>query len=102
MATSSPNGRPARSSRRAATRRFGGPPRPRRRDTDLMRSRPEIITLLTDPGIIAVVRAQRQDQVLPLSEALIAGGVIAVEITMTTPNAIEAIREAKAMLGDRA
>src|SRR5205809_4605582 len=66
-----------------------------------MRSKSEIISLLTDPGIIAVVRAQKAEQVLPLSEALIAGGVIAIEITMTTPNAIEAIRGAKKTLGDR-
>ena len=66
-----------------------------------MRRRAEIISLLTNPGIIAVVRAQRQEQVLPLSEALIAGGVIAIEITMTTPNATETIREAKQKLGAR-
>src|SRR6266480_148652 len=66
-----------------------------------MRTKAEIISLLTDPGIIAVVRAQKAEQVLPLSEALIAGGVIAIEITMTTPNAIEAIRGAKTTLGDR-
>jgi len=67
-----------------------------------MRSKSEIISLLTQSGIIAVVRAQRQDQVVPLSEALVAGGVIAVEITLTTPNAIPAIREAKQQLGERA
>src|SRR5213592_1708726 len=67
-----------------------------------MRSKSEIISLLIESGIIAVVRAQRQDQVVPLSEALVAGGVIAVEITLTTPNAIHAIREAKQQLGDRA
>src|SRR2546427_2408226 len=67
-----------------------------------MRSKSEIISLLTQSGIIAVVRAQRQDQVVPLSEALVAGGVIAVEITLTTPNAIPAIREAKKQLGERA
>lgn len=66
-----------------------------------MRSRSEITPLLTNPGIIAVVRAQRREQVLPLSEALIAGGVIAVEITMTTPNAIEAIRDTKQRVGPR-
>ncbi len=64
-----------------------------------MRSKPEIISRLTDPGIIAVVRAQKAEQVLPLSEALIAGGVVAIEITMTTPNAIQAIGEAKEKLG---
>jgi 2-dehydro-3-deoxyphosphogluconate aldolase/(4S)-4-hydroxy-2-oxoglutarate aldolase len=64
-----------------------------------MRTESEIISLLTDPGIIAVVRAQKPEQVLPLSEALIAGGVIAIEITMTTPNAIDLIREASQKLG---
>ena len=67
-----------------------------------MRAKAEIISLLTNPGIIAVVRAQRAEQVIPLSEALIAGGVIAIEITMTTPNAIEVIRDARKKLGERA
>ena len=67
-----------------------------------MRSKSEIISLLTNPGIIAVIRAQKAEQVIPLSEALIAGGVIAIEITMTTPNAIEAIRDARKKVGDRA
>ena len=67
-----------------------------------MRSKSEIISLLTNPGIIAVVRAKRADQVIPLSEALLKGGVIAIEITTTTPNAIEAIREARDKIGDRA
>jgi 2-dehydro-3-deoxyphosphogluconate aldolase/(4S)-4-hydroxy-2-oxoglutarate aldolase len=67
-----------------------------------MRSKQQIIEQLLNPGIIAVVRAQRTDQAVPLAEALVAGGVIAVEITMTTPNAIAAIREASAALGDRA
>ncbi len=67
-----------------------------------MRTKAEIISLLKNPGIIAVVRAQKAEQVIPLSEALIAGGVIAIEITMTTPNAIAAIREASEKLGQRA
>ena len=67
-----------------------------------MSGRSDIISRLLNPGIIAVVRAKRANQVLPLAEALVAGGVIAVEVTMTTPNAIAAIREAKQKLGDRA
>jgi 2-dehydro-3-deoxyphosphogluconate aldolase/(4S)-4-hydroxy-2-oxoglutarate aldolase len=67
-----------------------------------MRTKPDIISLLTNPGIIAVVRAQQASQVLPLSEALIAGGVRVIEITMTTPNALAAIREAREKLGERA
>ena len=67
-----------------------------------MRTKEQIISELTNPGIVAVVRAKRADQVIPLSEALLAGGVVAVEITMTTPDAINAIREASAKLGNRA
>jgi 2-dehydro-3-deoxyphosphogluconate aldolase / (4S)-4-hydroxy-2-oxoglutarate aldolase len=67
-----------------------------------MISKSEIISRLLDPGIIAVVRAPRADLVGPLSEALVLGGVIAVEITLSTPNAIAAIRDASALLGDRA
>ena len=68
----------------------------------IMRTKAEILSRLTDPGIIAVVRAQSAEQVGPLSEALIAGGVIAIEITMTTPNAIAAISDASKKFGDRA
>jgi 2-dehydro-3-deoxyphosphogluconate aldolase/(4S)-4-hydroxy-2-oxoglutarate aldolase len=68
----------------------------------MTRSKAQIISLLLNPGIIAVVRAQKTEQVIPLSEALVAGGVVAIEITMTTPNAIAAIREARAKLDHRA
>src|SRR5688572_10474904 len=67
-----------------------------------MRPKAEVLRLLRDPGIIAVVRAPKGELVLPLARALLAGGVIAVEITMTTPNAIEAIRTANAALGKEA
>src|SRR5690242_1315964 len=67
-----------------------------------MRERQQIVKLLEDPGIIAVVRAKAAAQVLPISEALLAGGVIAIEITMTTPDALDAIRHARQSLGDRA
>jgi 2-dehydro-3-deoxyphosphogluconate aldolase / (4S)-4-hydroxy-2-oxoglutarate aldolase len=67
-----------------------------------MRSKSEIVSMLLNPGIIAVVRAKAAEQVIPLTEALLAGGVIAVEVTMTTPDAIEAIREASKRFGSRA
>ncbi len=67
-----------------------------------MRSKSDIISRLTNPGIIAVVRAKRADQIIPLAEALVAGGIIAVEVTMTTPNAIAAITQARKKLADRA
>ena len=67
-----------------------------------MRTKSDIISLLTDPGIIAIVRTQQAAQVVPLFEALIAGGVRAIEITMTTPDALAAIREAREKLDQRA
>ena len=66
-----------------------------------MRSKSDIISLLTDPGIIAIVRTQQAAQVAPLVEALLAGGLKAIEITMTTPNALAAIREAREKVGER-
>ncbi len=58
-----------------------------------MRTRNDILAKLVDPGIIAVVRAQKREQVIPLTEALIAGGVNAIEITLTTPDALAAIKD---------
>jgi 2-dehydro-3-deoxyphosphogluconate aldolase/(4S)-4-hydroxy-2-oxoglutarate aldolase len=59
-----------------------------------MRTKEQIFTFIEDPGVVAVVRAKSAEQVLPLSEALIDAGFRAVEITMTTPNALEGIRQA--------
>jgi 2-dehydro-3-deoxyphosphogluconate aldolase/(4S)-4-hydroxy-2-oxoglutarate aldolase len=67
-----------------------------------MRSKSEVLRLLRDPGVIAVVRAPKAELCLPLTRALLEGGVIAVEITMTTPNAIEAIRATTRDLGKQA
>jgi 2-dehydro-3-deoxyphosphogluconate aldolase/(4S)-4-hydroxy-2-oxoglutarate aldolase len=67
-----------------------------------MRSRNEIISLLKSPGIIAVIRAQSSEQALLVCEALVEGGVIALEITMTTPNAFAAIADAKKRFRERA
>jgi 2-dehydro-3-deoxyphosphogluconate aldolase/(4S)-4-hydroxy-2-oxoglutarate aldolase len=59
-----------------------------------LRSKSEVVALLIRSRIIVVVRAKDPSQALRITEALVAGGVTAVEITMTTPNAISAIREA--------
>jgi len=67
-----------------------------------MRSRSEVISLLLNPGIIAVVRTDRTEQVPSICEALLAGGVLAIEITLTVPSAIEAIRSASKRFGAQA
>jgi 2-dehydro-3-deoxyphosphogluconate aldolase/(4S)-4-hydroxy-2-oxoglutarate aldolase len=65
-------------------------------------SHSEIIARLLDPGIIPVIRADNPDHVLPACEALVAGGITALEITMTTPNALECIRQASRQFASRA
>jgi 2-dehydro-3-deoxyphosphogluconate aldolase/(4S)-4-hydroxy-2-oxoglutarate aldolase len=67
-----------------------------------MRSKIDIENLLLNPGVVAVVRARSADQVPPLAEALISNGVPAVEITMSTPKALDTIRRARKELGKRA
>jgi 2-dehydro-3-deoxyphosphogluconate aldolase/(4S)-4-hydroxy-2-oxoglutarate aldolase len=66
-----------------------------------MRTKADVISLLVNPGIIAVVRASKVEQVVPVAEALLAGGVLAIEVTMTTPGAIAAIRQARGVVGNR-
>jgi 2-dehydro-3-deoxyphosphogluconate aldolase/(4S)-4-hydroxy-2-oxoglutarate aldolase len=67
-----------------------------------MHSKSDILSRLTQPGVIAVVRASKSDQVLPLADALLEGGVSAIEVTMTTPNAIGVIRDLSRQRGSHA
>jgi len=67
-----------------------------------MRTRIDVIRLLNEARLIAVIRTNRAEQVQPVCEALLAGGITALEITLTTPKAVEAIRLARATFGSRA
>lgn len=64
-----------------------------------MRDKSEIMARLADPGLIAVIRTARREDVLPVCEALLEGGVHALEITMTVPEALKAISAARERLG---
>jgi 2-dehydro-3-deoxyphosphogluconate aldolase/(4S)-4-hydroxy-2-oxoglutarate aldolase len=61
----------------------------------------ESIHRLLNPGVVAVIRADSSEQLLDVCTALADGGVTGMEITMTTPNALEAIRDVTQALGDR-
>lgn len=52
-------------------------------------------------GLIPVLRAKSADQARAVVEALIAGGVTVVEITMTVPGAIDLLRELSAQYGSK-
>lgn len=47
----------------------------------------ELLQRLTSVGLVAVVRAETDDQALRISEAVLAGGCPAVEVTFTVPGA---------------
>lgn len=70
--------------------------------TQYMRSKSQIVAWLTDPGVIPVVRMDHACQVLPVCEALVAGGLTALEITLTIPDAFNVLREAVQKFGARA
>jgi 2-dehydro-3-deoxyphosphogluconate aldolase/(4S)-4-hydroxy-2-oxoglutarate aldolase len=53
-------------------------------------------------GVVAVVRLDDLSKAVPLTEALVAGGVRAVEFTFTNPAATGAITAAREALGERA
>ncbi|MEP6669714.1 MAG: bifunctional 4-hydroxy-2-oxoglutarate aldolase/2-dehydro-3-deoxy-phosphogluconate aldolase [Chthoniobacter sp.] len=60
----------------------------------------EIVQRLLDPGIIAIIRADSSEQLVEAAEALLAGGVSVMEVTMTTPNALEVITAVTRKFGD--
>lgn len=61
----------------------------------------EIIQRLLDPGIIAIIRADSSEDLVEAAGALIEGGVATMEVTMTTPNALQIISEIAERFGDR-
>jgi 2-dehydro-3-deoxyphosphogluconate aldolase/(4S)-4-hydroxy-2-oxoglutarate aldolase len=62
--------------------------------SSLVTAHAENLARLLDPGLIPVIRADRSEHIMAVCEALVAGGVGALEITMTTPNALACISEA--------
>ncbi len=61
----------------------------------------DIVRRLADPGVIAILRTESADRLPDAIHALVAGGIHAIEVTMTTPGALKVIREARAALGDK-
>jgi 2-dehydro-3-deoxyphosphogluconate aldolase/(4S)-4-hydroxy-2-oxoglutarate aldolase len=68
----------------------------------MSRSKEQLLQTVIDAGVIAVIRAPSADLLLPIAEALLEGGVPAVEVTMSTPDAIRGIARLVEALGDRA
>jgi len=62
----------------------------------------QCLKILAETGIAAVIRVKNAEELLDTTIALNKGGVKALEITMTSPGALDAIKEAAQKLGDRA
>lgn len=59
-----------------------------------------ILTKIEDSGIVAVVRAKNKEEALRIAKACYAGGVSAIEITYTVPNASDVIAALRDEMGD--
>jgi 2-dehydro-3-deoxyphosphogluconate aldolase/(4S)-4-hydroxy-2-oxoglutarate aldolase len=64
-------------------------------------TREQHLQRVLDCGIVAVVRSADPGPLVEVVKALAEGGVTVAEVTLTVPNALEVIREAKRQLGDR-
>jgi 2-dehydro-3-deoxyphosphogluconate aldolase/(4S)-4-hydroxy-2-oxoglutarate aldolase len=63
--------------------------------------RQETLGRILETGVIAVVRLQSSERLLDVARAIDAGGIRAIEFTMTTPGAIDTLVSAAAAMGDR-
>lgn len=62
----------------------------------------EIIQKVEEIGIIPVVRASSADEAIQAIDAIMAGGINVLEITMTVPGAVKVIEEVSAKFGSEA
>ncbi len=61
----------------------------------------DILQKIRELGLLAVLRGPSADLTVQMVAALVAGGVLGIEITYTTPNAAEVVAELKRQFGDR-
>jgi 2-dehydro-3-deoxyphosphogluconate aldolase/(4S)-4-hydroxy-2-oxoglutarate aldolase len=57
-------------------------------------SRERSIRIIRETGVVAIMRAQSSEQLLRAADAIREGGVQAIEVTMTTPGALQVIEQA--------
>src|SRR5213082_1593777 len=67
-----------------------------------MPTKEQILTRMSDTGVVAVIRAKSREQLIDIAKALLEGGVPSIEVTMSTPKAIAGIELLADKLGDKA
>ena len=58
-----------------------------------METKEQIVSKIKKGGLVAVIRAESSEQAFKITEACIAGGVAAIEITFTVPGATDLIKD---------
>ena len=66
-----------------------------------MIDKPEKLQVIRQSGVVAIMRAQSSGQLVAAADAIRAGGVRVIEVTMTTPGALGVIEEAAARYGEQ-
>ncbi|MDW0116188.1 bifunctional 4-hydroxy-2-oxoglutarate aldolase/2-dehydro-3-deoxy-phosphogluconate aldolase [Sporosarcina thermotolerans] len=62
----------------------------------------ELLSKTLESGAVAVVRRIEEEKVIKAIEALVEGGITGIEVTLDSPNALQTIKEAKRLFGDKA
>ncbi|MCJ7621634.1 MAG: bifunctional 4-hydroxy-2-oxoglutarate aldolase/2-dehydro-3-deoxy-phosphogluconate aldolase [Anaerolineae bacterium] len=62
-------------------------------------SKVEVLNTIRETGVIAIMRAQSSEQLIAAADAIKKGGVSVIEVTMTTPGALDVIATAKERYG---
>jgi 2-dehydro-3-deoxyphosphogluconate aldolase/(4S)-4-hydroxy-2-oxoglutarate aldolase len=60
----------------------------------------EVVRFITEKKIIAIIRAQSSTSLLKAVEALREGGIECIEVTMTTPGALQILEEVRKKMGE--
>lgn len=60
----------------------------------------ETLARIQEVGVLAVLRGPSPELTVQAVEALVAGGVVGIEITWSTPNAVDVVRTLRARFGD--
>ncbi|MBX3440811.1 MAG: bifunctional 4-hydroxy-2-oxoglutarate aldolase/2-dehydro-3-deoxy-phosphogluconate aldolase [Planctomyces sp.] len=64
-------------------------------------SREQQLQRVLDSGLVAIIRAPSGELLVDVAQALLAGGIEVIEVTLTVPNALQVISDVRQALGDR-
>src|SRR5512139_611686 len=61
----------------------------------------EVLEKVKEVGLLAVIRGPSPELTIKMVEALVAGGVLGIEITYSTPNAAEVVKSLDEKYGEK-